>query len=116
MTGMACVFLTGGCKVAQFVQHAPESHFNFPNSNVTPMGPVKVSEAGEFCLFVAPDLYTSDYDEKVYAAAFAQQPGSNLIIDYDKNYRAYEFWPFMWSTLELEGTACRAEVAKQPLK
>lgn len=113
LTSVLCAGGLTGCKTAQYVQHSPQTYFDFPNSNVTPLGPVKVKIAGPSSFIKPPDLITSDNDNTVYQAALAQQPGANLVINYEKMYTAYGFFLFGWSTLELEGTACKMDVGQQ---
>lgn len=114
--GMACVVTLSGCLSAQYTHISPQSHLDYPNSNVTPLGPVKVKVPGPASFIKAPDIRTSESDRLVYEAALKQQPGANIVVDYSKIYRSYVFFPIGWSTLQLEGTACKMEVGKQELK
>ena len=118
LIGLSCICLLAvtGCRTGQFVSYQPQSGFNYPNSNVTPLGPVKVSVPGPSYVFGQPDWLSSDSEETVYKAALAQYQGANLITDYVRIYKKHTFWPFTWTKLELEGTACKMEVGKQTLK
>ena len=107
-----------GCKTGQYARIGSQSHFDYPNSNVTPLGTVKVTMIGStiFSPFGGPpDTVTSESDLKVYNAALAQVPGASLIADYGVLYKTYEFWPVQWSKLELEGTACKMVVGKKDI-
>jgi hypothetical protein len=114
MLGLSMALVTG-CQTAQYVEMGSQSKFTYPNSNVVPLAPVKVEVSGPGAFLALPDLVTSDNDLKVFNAAMAKVDGSNLIVDYVKNYRSYYFLFFHWSTLELEGTAAQMTVGKQEL-
>jgi hypothetical protein len=114
--GTALLVVISGCLEQQYVVHGSQTYFDFPNSNVTPLGPVKVEVPGPSSFLAPPDMISSESDNIVYTAALAQQPGANLIIDYTKMYKSYMFWPVQWTKLQLEGTACKMEVGKQEMK
>jgi hypothetical protein len=115
LLGATVTLLATGCQTGVYTSRSPQSHFDFPNSNVTPLGPVKVEVSGPSNFLKPPDVVTSDSDQLVYTAALAQQPGANLLIDYTKIYKSYSFFPFTWSKLQLEGTACKMELGKQDI-
>ncbi len=114
--GLGAVLAFTGCQSSQYIDHSPQTYFDFPNSNVKPIGPVKVEVPGPSGFFKPPDMITSDSDQTVYAAAIKAQPGANLIVNYTKIYKAYSFFPFTWSKLQLQGTACSMDVGTQVLK
>ncbi len=105
-----------GCQQGQSTHIGPESHFAYPNSNVTPLGPVKVKVPGGGGLL--PPMLDSKTELTAYNKALAQASGADLIIDYIMIYKTYSFvlLPFYWSDLELEGTAAKMQVGKQVLK
>jgi hypothetical protein len=107
--------MLAGCQTGQFTRIGPQTHFDYPNSNVTPLGPTKVKVNGPMSFLASPDVRTSDCDVLVYTAALSQVPGANLITDYATVYKTYEFWPITWSKLEMEGTACKMEVGKKDI-
>ena len=108
-----------GCQFAQFTKLGPQTHFDFPNSNVFPLGPVKskVDGPGSVIMFSG---FSSDHDAQIYNAALSQVAGASLITDYTRIYKVYMLplpgVPVFWSTLEIEGTAAKMEVGKQILK
>ena len=104
-----------GCAQFKVVEIGPQSHFDFPNSNVTPLGPVKVKTAGGSG-FMVPPLKTSEDDLKLYNEAIAQSNGATMIIDYVRTYTVYGFLFVYWSEMEIEGTAAKMEVGKHDLK
>ena len=44
-----------GCQTSQYIRTSPQTHFDYPNSNVTPLGPVKVDVPGPSAVFKSPD-------------------------------------------------------------
>jgi len=112
---LAVVFT--GCQVAQVTQLGPQSHFAYPNSNVTPLGPAKAKVSGGSGLQMP--MPTSRSDVAVYNKAISQVNGANLVVDYIKTFKVYVFplLPFFyWSAAEIEGTAAKMEVGKQQLR
>jgi hypothetical protein len=108
--------LVGGCKVGEFAEIGPQSHFNYPNSNVKAIAPVKVSMNGPSGFL--PTFGTGELDEKMYNTAIAQVEGANLLIDYVKTTKIYmvPVIGISWTTNELEGTAAKMELGQQTLK
>ncbi len=104
-----------GCFSGQYTQIGAQSHFDYPNSNIKALGPVKVMVPGQG-RFGSPPLPTSDDEVKLYNAALAQVEGADLVVDYVKTWRLYGFMWWYWSELELEGTAADMEVGRQRLK
>lgn len=107
----------GGCTVANIGKMGPQSHFDFPNSNVVELGPVKATVSGPGGLKMP--LPTSAVEEALFAEAKRQYPGSDLIVDYAYTMRIKTFplFPIYWSTLEIEGTAARmVEIGRQDLR
>ena len=112
----AGAFMLGGCQVGQISQLSPQSNFNYPNSNVKPLGPVKVKIPGRTC-WMYPPLPCGDDESKLHNAAIAKVGGATMVVDYVQTVRLYNLYliPLWWSELELEGTAAKAEVGKQKL-
>ena len=112
---IACTII--GCKAGQIVEIGPQTHFNYPNSNVRALGPVKIEMDGPGA-FGMPALRTGEMDQKLYNEALAQVEGANLIIDYVKTTSLYHapIIPIWWSTMTLEGTAARMELGRQSLR
>jgi hypothetical protein len=108
---------SAGCQAAQFTKLGPQTHFDFPNSNVIPLGPVKAKVDGPGSVFAFPG-FSSDYEAQLYNAAISQVAGANMITDYIRTYKVYTLLllPVYWTTLEIEGTAAKMEVGKQILK
>ena len=107
-----------GCQTGQLSEMGPNSHFVFPNSNVTALGPVKVSLSGEVGFFSPPTIKTGELDATVYNKAIRQVVGADMVIDYVRTTRLYmfPFLPIFWTDVQLEGTAAKMELGKQSLK
>ena len=107
-----------GCVQQSLARWKPNSHYAYPNSNVTELGPVKAKlTTGIGFLFFIPDLATAAMDRQIYQAALDQQAGANLIIDYILVNEMRQVGPlFTWTTIEIDGTAARMEVGEQQLR
>ena len=105
-----------GCKGGQMVEIGAQTHFNYPNSNVRPLGPVRLEMDGPSA-FGMPALRTGEMDQKLYNEALAQVEGANIIIDYVRTTTFYHapIIPIWWSKMTLEGTAAKMELGKQIL-
>jgi hypothetical protein len=115
VAGLLSALTLGGCAMASFAQIGPQSHFDFPNSNVKALGPVKVKVPGRTTAFIPP-LPKAEDDVMMYNVALAQVEGANIITDYIKIIRIYGLGPIYWSEYELEGTAAKMEVGQRDLK
>lgn len=106
----------GGCQVAQYCELGPQSHFDYPNRNVTAIAPVRAMVNGHAGMGLA--LPTAEDHAKVYQAALQQVAGATLITDYAKTVKIYQlpFFPWSWNTLEIEGTAAKMTAGKQELR
>lgn len=81
----------------------PSTNFTYPNSNVRPLGHVKVSAKKED-FFFAPAL-TKDNVTDLMNDALAQQPGADMLVNYRLD-TTYTMFPFYYiQTITLEGTA-----------
>lgn len=98
-----------------FVELAPQSHFDYPNSNVYPLGHVK-GQSSTTSFFVPPDMPSSLKFEAV-ANALEQQPGADLLVN------AFQFTditqilmlPIYTVTYRVEGTAAKMSAGTQRL-
>lgn len=90
-----------------------KSQFIYPNSNVTPLGPVTYS-ATKTSFFVPPHWKIED-TKAAYRNALAKAPGATALVDYkeDTTYTSILF--FNSTTYSLEGTAIKMEVGKQDI-
>lgn len=119
--GFCCCLLSllifSACVIASTADFVPQTHFDFPNSNVKPIGPAK-GKATNFRIFV-PSNVDSDLEENAYRSAL-QQTGGDMLIDVYKTSSTRMlnllYLTFYWTTLEVEGIAANMEIGKQELK
>lgn len=119
--GFCCCLLSlltfSACAIANTAAFVPQSHFDFPNSNIIPIGPAK-GEATNFRIFV-PSNVDADLEETAYQRAL-QQTGGDLLIDVYKTsvtrMLSLLYFQIYWTTLEVDGTAAKMEIGKQKLK
>ena len=112
-----CIFasllgLNFGCST-QYGAMVPNSAFVFPNSNVTPLYPVK-AEKSKTWLFIAPSLTHKDI-KATYDQALTQAPGANLLVNYREDTTLTTILFFQHLHYKIEGTAARMEVGKKVL-
>ncbi len=104
--------MTAGCgsKLGSFDS---ESHFSFPNSNVTPLGQVK-SSLSRWSFFVFP--VEGDDALNLVNEAMAQKPGADLMINYVLDTKMVMFPPLFYKAdMTVEGTAAKMEIGEQGL-
>ncbi|MFA6316733.1 MAG: hypothetical protein WC943_04885 [Elusimicrobiota bacterium] len=112
----ALVSLAGtGCTVIHTSFPVAQSHFDYPNSNVTPLGHVKGTATASGLM---PTLQDADMEEKAIAAALAQK-GGDILVDYHMTTDV-KMIPLLVinlyvTTLTVEGTAVKMEIGKQVL-
>ncbi len=115
---LAMSLLLGACTMASTVRMAPHSHFVYPNSNVTALGPVSSKIRGNIGL--APQgMRTAELDRRLYQKALSQYQDADLIIDYivtaELKMIYLMYIQLYYTEYELQGTAARAEVGTQEL-
>jgi hypothetical protein len=117
LAGVLC--LVAGCTVGTYVKASPQAHFVYPNSNVTPLGPVKVTMAGPGGFMTLP-MPTSQMESELVGKAIAQVNGANLLTDYvyQMKVTVIPLWfiNIYTSRLDLEGSAAKMEVGRQELR
>ena len=105
-----------GCTVMHMSYPEAQSHFDYPNSNVTPMGHAKgtATTAG-----MMPAMQEADLEEQAINQALAST-GGDLLVDYhlttDVKLIPLMFINFYTTTVTVEGTAAKMEIGKQVLK
>lgn len=104
------------CSMGSFVMFFPQSHFSYPNSNVTPIGPA-TGESSTVSLFI-PVFWDADMQEEALAKAIKQK-GGDMLIDYVGTTEITMF-PLMFiniymTTYKVEGTVAKMELGKQIL-
>ena len=119
---VACVAMLSGCNRVEdkktqvtfmYAAMGPQSHYVFPNSNVKPLGPVKVTH-----MKFQHDSPTSEDQLALYNVALTQVQGATLIIDYIKVVRYFgsdENGKSQGCEMDIEGTAAKMEIGTQKI-
>lgn len=117
MVSLCLALVLTGCNIAGGAFLKPQSHFDFPNSNVVPIGRV-TGEASDSSIFIA-DMFRGDLEEQAVQNALKQK-GGDLLIDYTMYYEV-KMIPLMvinlfTTTVRVEGTAAKMEIGEKMLK
>lgn len=108
--------LLAGCTVGSGVALKPQSHFSYPNSNVTPLGRV-TGEASTSGLL--PVTYDADLEEEAIQTALKEK-GGDILIDYIATTTITAF-PLLiitvyTTTVRVDGTAAKMTIGRQQLR
>lgn len=115
---LAAALMMTSCISTYYIGKAPQSHFTYPNSNVTPLIKVSGRSTTTFKLFVPPSV-TSKICEQAYSDAISKAAGADLLINVDAYHKVtmlpIPFVNLYFSKYIVEGTAAKQEVGKQKL-
>jgi len=91
---------------------SPQSHFDYPNSNIYPLGHVKgeVSKTS----FSMPDM-SSDLEYEAISKALEQKPGSDILLNSFGFMDITSIGPFVTVTYRVEGTAAKMVTGSKAL-
>lgn len=111
------VISVSGCTIGSNAWLNPQSHFDYPNSNIVPIGRAQAEASGEMGLF--PTTMDADLMEQVINDAIKQK-GGDMLIDYTlttiiKMYPIV-FLNFYQTTYKVDGTVAKMEVGKKTLR
>ena len=91
------------------------THFAYPNSNITPLGHVKVATS-KSSILIPPDITYNDVKELI-DKGIAQKPGADLIINYKVDTTVTSYLGLFYSLeITLQGTAVKMEVGEKELQ
>jgi len=112
--GIGILLTLYSCTIGTGAYISPQTHFDFPNSNVIPIGYAR-GEAS------ATGFYPSIADANLKLDAIQnalKQKGGDLLIDATFYYdvKSMIILPLYITTLTVEGTACKMEIGKKELK
>jgi len=111
---LLCLAFVGvGCTMGTGAILRPQSHFDFPNSNIIPLGKVH-GEATSTYFFPTP--MDADLHEQAVQNALVQK-GGDILIDYTYSYKIIMLYPLPLyiTTVKVDGTACKMEIGEQEL-
>lgn len=114
--GILVLMTVSGCTVMSSGRMKPNSHFAYPNSNVTPIGPAN-GKTSTISL-MAPTPITGALMEEAYKQALAKS-GGDMIIDAVEVSNVRLIWLYVsifYTTFEVDGTAAKMELGQQNLK
>jgi hypothetical protein len=99
-----------GCTQTYFQKFDPQSHYAYPNSNVTPISHVK-GQASKTTFFSPPMLSASLQHDAIYNA-LQQAPGADLLVNsfHFQDMTSLLILPIYTITYRVEGTAAKMEV------
>jgi len=116
VTIFICLIVFCGCSIKAGGIDT-QTHFSYPNSNVTPLGPVSSSFSKTGIIF--PPSVTGADVKGLMDKALAQKAGADLVINskIDTKYTIYPLFFFNIYTVDmtLAGTAANMEVGIQEL-
>lgn len=105
-----------GCTVGSGAYQRPQSHFDFPNSNVIPLGQAH-AEASVTSILM-PRIMDADLQEQVVQNAL-KESGGDILIDATYYFKVIQIpfiLPIYTTTLKVDGTSCKMEIGKKVLK
>lgn len=112
------VLFSTGCTQTFLTKLAPQSHFDYPNSNIYPLGHVQ-GQASKTSFFVPPDQ-PSSLEYEAITKALEQSPGADMMINTFHFMDVTTIPLYMLNiytiTYRVEGTAAKMKVGTQALK
>ena len=111
-------FLMTGCTQTYLLKVDPQSHFDYPNSNIYPMGHVegKVSKTSFGASVMGVADINSGMQYEAISKALEQKPGSDLIINSFHTLDVTSFLFFTTTTYHVDGTAAKMKAGEQVLR
>nr|VFK53138.1 MAG: hypothetical protein BECKTUN1418F_GA0071002_101711 [Candidatus Kentron sp. TUN]VFK53976.1 MAG: hypothetical protein BECKTUN1418E_GA0071001_101911 [Candidatus Kentron sp. TUN]VFK56073.1 MAG: hypothetical protein BECKTUN1418D_GA0071000_10417 [Candidatus Kentron sp. TUN] len=110
---IGALLLLSACTKSYVVGFDPQSHFEYPNSNIIPLGKVK-GEASE-SFFLTPPIPSSRLQKAAIDNALEKKVGSDILINFVETYDITSV-PFITTlTYRVEGTAAKMEIGSQKL-
>lgn len=107
-------FVFAGCSLT-VGKFDTNTHFAYPNSNITPLGQVKVATS-KSSILLPPDITYDDVKELINKG-MAQKPGADLIINYKVDTTVTSYLGLFYSLeITLQGTAVKMEVGNKELE
>ncbi len=102
-----------GCATTFFTEFAPQSHFEYPNSNIIPLGKA-IGEATTTSISFYPLFKTAELEEEAVNNALKQK-GGDILINYMVFEKRTDIVFIHTLTLHVEGTAAKMEIGTKKL-
>ena len=116
--GVSITLLVAGCTFGSTIGLVPQSHFDFPNSNIYPLNHVSGS-ATQFSMFVPPQL-SADLKDRAISDALAESSEGELLVNYTETSKITVvpllYLNLYFLTYKVEGTAARMVIGTQGLR
>lgn len=107
------MLFASGCSKTYFKSFEPQSHFEYPNSNVIPLGKVS-GEATRSGFFTYP-FVDSDLMKEAIQSALRKNPEADILLNF-MSFETRSDLLFIHSlTYRVEGTAAKMEIGTQKL-
>ncbi len=106
---------SSGCTQTFVAKLAPQSHFDYPNSNIYPLGHVQ-GQASKTS-FLTPDQ-PSSLEYEAITKAMEQSPGAEMLVNslHFMDVTQFLVLPIYTITYRVEGTAAKMKTGTQVLK
>lgn len=92
----------------------PQSHYDYPNSNVEPLGQVKAESS--ILTFIIPPMLSGDLEIKTVSKALAKKSGADMLINYTTETTTTTLPYIYLLKYKISGTAAKMSVGLQELK
>lgn len=89
------------------------SHFVYPNSNVTPLGQA-TAQRNKMMIIIPAQMKKKDYDA-VFDEAISKYQDGDVLINYGIDTKYTQFLIFWFTRIKLKGTVAKMEVGKQDI-
>lgn len=108
---MVMLALCCGCAGPSVVYDKPQNRFDFPNSNVIPIG--HVSGKSTKYTFLFPSVSDPSMEEDAVRQALAER-GGDMLIDGEYYWRSFGYFIY-WTEVQVEGQAATVDLGLQHL-
>jgi|SaaInl8_200m_RNA_FD_contig_51_1869320_length_1814_multi_6_in_0_out_0_3 hypothetical protein len=112
--GLIIAITVIGCSKTYLRGFSPQSHFDYPNSNVIPLGKV-VGEASRSAIFGMPDDDSSLQKEAIHNALNSKSE-ADILINYMVFDKRTDLLFIHTLSRRVEGTAAKMRIGKQKLQ
>lgn len=111
---LLCLMILSSCTKTMYLGRAPQTHFSFPNANVSPLN--KVTGEASAVKLLTPPMVNSAMINQAYDNALSKAAGADGLINVDIYLKQTPILILHFSKYIVEGTAVKQEVGKQVLE
>ena len=113
LIGMVSILLSA-CTTVSYDLH-PQSHYDYPNSNVKPLGEA-VGKVSQTSFFIPPMGINGEMERQAIEDALKTKPGSDILINYISETKRTMLPIINIIDYTVHGTAASMSVGIQKLK